>query len=70
MKNQYVSDNQVVFSLQGIRAVSKEDYVFQGATPKYKLTVEYKGLTKTITYTNDKDRDKLFWQLTNELNPE
>jgi hypothetical protein len=69
MKNLFVSDEQAIISIQGIRYITKEDSIAYQLSTKsyYYLKIAYKGQEKNITYDDPKKRDDLFNQLKTRL---
>ena len=69
MSRNYVIDNEFIISVEGIRTVSKTEYisVAQGFE-KYYLEVEYKGLSKKFVYAEKDKRDKTFDEIVSRLN--
>ena len=56
----YLSDDQTIISLVGLRYVSKDDVLSPYYQDTYHLELAYKGQIKRLSYRNKEERDSIF----------
>ena len=68
---QFIADEKVILSLQGLRWIMKTNQAAWGNSPeKYGLEWNYKGSENKIGYEKEEDRDAMYVKVRDALTKE
>jgi hypothetical protein len=73
MKEEYIADNKLVFNLQNIRWIRKQEKNWTGTSTHYQLVICYNVKPEpilTVEYKKEKERDAFFKRAVEKLSIE